>query len=641
MSEKQYSGNEIKILKGLEPVRMRPGMYIGSTSKAGLNHLVYEIVDNSVDEHINGYCDEIDIKIHSDDSIEVMDNGRGIPVDIHPTEGKSTLEVVMTVLHAGGKFDKKAYKVSGGLHGVGASVVNALSEYMETRVYKDGNIYFQRYKRGIPENDVQIIGKTDRTGTHQKFRPDPEIFEEGDVAVESYSIQNRLREIAFLNSNLKINFSDEKKQIKELFHFSGGLEEFLEYEIKKRKKIKISPPIYINGTYMHKKDEMEMQVEVEFCYTNSDEAQIISFVNNIRTIDGGEHESGFKLCLTRTMNEYAKKLNIIKEKDPNFTGEDVREGILAIIHVKMANPIFEGQTKGKLGSKYARDAVNQVVNEKLTLYLDSHNKECKTMLDRIQFASKKRLAAKKARESIKRKSVFENSTLPGKLADCTSKDPNVSEIFIVEGDSAGGNAKQARDRYYQAILPLRGKILNTEKTDFLRLLKSEQIMNIVTALGTSIGEEFNPEKLRYGKIIIMTDADVDGMHIRTLLLTFFFRYARELVENGNVYIAQPPLYRFEVDKKHFYLYTENELEKLKAQYSGKKIKVQRYKGLGEMNPDQLWETTMDIKTRKMLKIKIEDLEMVDETIDVLMGSDPSLRRNFIEENAHRVKELDV
>ncbi|MDO7977147.1 type IIA DNA topoisomerase subunit B [Oceanotoga sp. DSM 15011] len=641
MIEKSYTGNQIKVLKGLEPVRMRPGMYIGSTSKAGLNHMVYEIVDNGVDEHINGYCTELSVILNADDTVEVLDNGRGIPVDMHPTEKKSTLEVVMTVLHAGGKFDKNAYKVSGGLHGVGASVVNALSEFFEVKVFKDGDVYYQRYQRGVPDEPVKIIDKSDKSGTYIRFKPDTEIFEDEDISVESISIENRLKEIAFLNPNLVINFVDNKKGKKEKFHFSGGLKQFLDYYMKKRKKQLLTDSISITGSYLYKKGEPELQLDLELGYTNSDENTIISFVNNIRTIDGGEHEVGFKTALTRLINEYAKKHNILKEKDENFTGEDVREGMIAILHVKMANPIFEGQTKGKLGSKLARESVNNIMNEFLTIYFDSHIKETKAIIERVKVAQRRRIAAKKARDSVKRKSIFENSTLPGKLADCISRDLNESEIFIVEGDSAGGNAKQARHRNYQAILPLRGKILNAEKKDMIKLLKNEQILNITTALGTGIGEEFDISKLRYGKIIIMTDADVDGAHIRTLILTFFYRYMRELIEEGHVYIAQPPLYKYEVGKESFYLYTDEELEQKKKEYLDKKYKLQRYKGLGEMNPDQLWDTTMDREQRKMLKIKIEDLMMANEAIEILMGDDPSLRRTFIEENAYKIKELDI
>ncbi|HNY36681.1 MAG TPA: DNA gyrase subunit B [Petrotogaceae bacterium] len=641
MLDKEYNGNEIKVLKGLEPVRLRPGMYVGSTSKAGLNHLVYEIVDNSIDEYINGYCDSIKVSILKDDVIEVIDNGRGIPVDIHPTEGKSTLEVVMTVLHAGGKFDKRAYKVSGGLHGVGASVVNALSEFMEVTVYTGSDVYYQKYQRGIPVEPVKIIDQSMLTGTKVRFKPDYQIFEDGDIEVESYTIENRLKEIAYLNPPLTIEFSDEKIGKKEVYHFSGGLEEFLEYELKKKKRNKVSSMIYINGFYTYKNDEPDMYADIEFVYTDSDENDLMSYVNNIRTIDGGEHEVGFKTAITRVMNDYARKLGMLKEKDENFTGEDVREGLNAIIHVKLANPTFEGQTKGKLGSKYAREGINQIISEKLQLYFDSHQKECKVMIERVQEATKKRLAAKRARENVKRKSVFESGSLPGKLADCISKDRAISEIFIVEGDSAGGNAKQARDRNYQAILPLRGKILNVEKTDVEKLLKSEMILNIIAAIGTGISDHFSDEDLRYGKIIIMTDADVDGAHIRTLLLTLFYRYMKKLVENGNIYVAQPPLYRFETGKQYFYLFTEKELENLKEQYKDKKYSIQRYKGLGEMSAQQLWETTMDKENRKLIQIKSEDFESANAVIDILMGEDPQARRIFIETNAHKIKELDI
>ncbi|HQH33128.1 MAG TPA: DNA gyrase subunit B, partial [Petrotogaceae bacterium] len=632
---------EIKVLKGLEPVRLRPGMYVGSTSKAGLNHLVYEIVDNSIDEYINGYCDNIKVSILKDDVIEVIDNGRGIPVDMHPTEGKSTLEVVMTVLHAGGKFDKRAYKVSGGLHGVGASVVNALSEFMEVTVYTGSDVYYQKYQRGIPVEPVKIIDQSMLTGTKVRFKPDYQIFEDGDIEVETYTVENRLKEIAYLNPPLTIEFSDEKIGKKEVYHFSGGLEEFLEYELKKKKRNKVSSMIYINGFYTYKNDEPDMYADIEFVYTDSDENDLMSYVNNIRTIDGGEHEVGFKTAITRVINDYARKLGMLKEKDDNFTGEDVREGLNAIIHVKLANPTFEGQTKGKLGSKYAREGINQIVTEKLQLYFDSHQKECKAMIERVQEATKKRLAAKRARENVKRKSVFESGSLPGKLADCISKDRSISEIFIVEGDSAGGNAKQARDRNYQAILPLRGKILNVEKTDVEKLLKSEMILNIIAAIGTGISDHFKAEDLRYGKIIIMTDADVDGAHIRTLLLTLFYRYMKKLVDNGNIYVAQPPLYRFETGKQYFYLFTEKELENLKEQYKDKKYSIQRYKGLGEMSAQQLWETTMDKENRKLIQIKSEDFESANAVIDILMGEDPQARRIFIETNAHKIKELDI
>ena len=641
MLDKEYNGNEIKVLKGLEPVRLRPGMYVGSTSKAGLNHLVYEIVDNSIDEYINGYCDNIKVSILKDDVIEVIDNGRGIPVDIHPTEGKSTLEVVMTVLHAGGKFDKRAYKVSGGLHGVGASVVNALSEFMEVTVYTGSDVYYQKYQRGIPVEPVKIIDQSILTGTKVRFKPDYQIFEDGDIEVETYTVENRLKEIAYLNPPLTIEFSDEKIGKKEVYHFSGGLEEFLEYELKKKKRNKVSSMIYINGFYTYKNDEPDMYADIEFVYTDSDENDLMSYVNNIRTIDGGEHEVGFKTAITRVMNDYARKLGMLKEKDENFTGEDVREGLNAIIHVKLANPTFEGQTKGKLGSKYAREGINQIISEKLQLYFDSHQKECKVMIERVQEATRKRLAAKRARENVKRKSVFESGSLPGKLADCISKDRAISEIFIVEGDSAGGNAKQARDRNYQAILPLRGKILNVEKTDVEKLLKSEMILNIIAAIGTGISDHFSDENLRYGKIIIMTDADVDGAHIRTLLLTLFYRYMKKLVENGNIYVAQPPLYRFETGKQYFYLFTEKELENLKEQYKDKKYSIQRYKGLGEMSAQQLWETTMDKENRKLIQIKSEDFESANAVIDILMGEDPQARRIFIETNAHKIKELDI
>ncbi|AEX84717.1 DNA gyrase subunit B [Marinitoga sp. 1135] len=639
-----YSQEDIKVLKGLEPVRKRPGMYIGSIGKAGLNHLVYEIVDNSVDEYMSGFCTKIMVKINEDDTIEVMDNGRGIPVGPHPTEKKDTLEVVFTTLHAGGKFNTETYKISGGLHGVGASVVNALSEFLEVWVHRNGKIYYQKYSRGKKVTEVEILGETNKTGTHIKFKPDAEIFENGDIEVEGQIIENRLRELAFLNPGLEIEFIDEKRNKKQKFLFKEGLSEFLDYLIKKNKKAPIhESPIFGKGSFKNPRGENFSDIIVEFSmmYTRNDYPHIFSFVNNIRTVEGGEHESAFKTTLTRVMNDYAKKAGFLKEKDPNFTGEDVREGLIAILSIKLPDPVFEGQTKAKLGSKEVRAAVNDIVAEYLVKYLDSHPKDTKLIFERIKEAARARISARKAREKVKRKSIFENSPLPGKLADCTSNNLDESELFIVEGNSAGGNAKTARDRNFQAILPLRGKIINVEKHDIERLMKNEQVANIISAIGTGIGENFDISKLRYGKIIIMTDADVDGAHIRTLLLALFYRFMPELLKAGRIYAAQPPLYKFKSGKFEKYLYSDAELEELKKEFEGKKYSLQRYKGLGEMNSDQLWETTMNPEKRKLIQINIDDIVETEEILEILMGSDPSARREFIEEHALKVKELDI
>ncbi|KAF2956382.1 DNA topoisomerase subunit B [Marinitoga sp. 38H-ov] len=637
----QYSQENIKVLKGLEPVRKRPGMYIGSIGKAGLNHLVYEIVDNSVDEYMNGFCSKIIVKINEDDSIEVMDNGRGIPVGPHPTEKKDTLEVVFTTLHAGGKFDSATYKISGGLHGVGASVVNALSEYLEVWVYRNGKIYYQKYSRGNRLTDVEILGETNKTGTYIKFKPDSEIFENGDIEVEGQIIENRLRELAFLNPGLEIEFIDGKRNKKNNFKYENGISEFLDFLVKRNKKNPIHDiPIFGKGAVKNpRKGYSDIIVEFSMMYTRNDFPHIYSYVNNIRTIEGGEHESAFKSTLTRIINDYAKSHGFLKEKEENFTGEDVREGLIAILSVKLPDPVFEGQTKAKLGSKEVRTAVNDVLSEYLIKYLDSHPKDTKMIFERIKEAARARINARKARDKVKRKSIFENSPLPGKLADCTSTNLDETELFIVEGNSAGGNAKSARDRNFQAILPLRGKIINVEKHDIERLLKNEQVSNIISAIGTGIGDNFNIDKLRYGKIIIMTDADVDGAHIRTLLLALFFRFMPELIKAGRIYAAQPPLYKFKSGKFEKYLYTDEELEAMKKEYP--KYTLQRYKGLGEMNADQLWETTMNPEKRKLLKINIEDLVETEEILEILMGSDPSARREFIEEHALKIKELDI
>ncbi|ONN27451.1 DNA gyrase subunit B [Thermosipho affectus] len=625
-----YNAQNIKVLKGLEPVRQRPGMYIGSTGKAGLHHLVYEIVDNSIDEALQGYCDTIYVTIFEDGSVEIEDNGRGIPVDIHPETGKSALEVVMTTLHAGGKFSKDSYKVSGGLHGVGASVVNALSEWLEVEVHREGKIYYQKYQRGVPLTEVKIIGNTEKRGTIVRFKPDSEIF--STVEFDSDTILIRLRELAFLNPQVTIVFKDERENIEKTYHFTGGLKEFVNYLSKGAKSL--HEPILVSGEYNG------IKVDVCFQYTASDFEKIYSFVNNIRTVDGGTHVTGFKTAFTRVVNELGKKTGQLK-KD-TLRGEDVREGIVAIVSVLMSKtPEFEGQTKSKLGNEEVQEAVAKVVREKLLEYFDNSESTLKIIIQKALEAKKAREAAKHAREMIKRKSVFGSSSLPGKLADCITKKMEESELFIVEGDSAGGSAKQARDRNFQAILPLRGKILNVEKSGWLKLLKNEQIRDIITALGTGIGDDFDTSKLRYGKIIIMTDADVDGAHIRTLLLTLFYRYMRKLIDDGKIYIAQPPLYRVNMGRKSYYFYSDEELEDFKESIKDKKIEIQRYKGLGEMNPQQLWETTMDPENRKLLKVQIEDAEEADELFEMLMGSDTESRKEFIFRHALQVKEIDI
>jgi len=625
-----YSAQNIKVLKGLEPVRQRPGMYIGSTGKAGLHHLVYEIVDNSIDESLQGYCDTIKVTIFKDGSVEVEDNGRGIPVDIHPETGKSALEVVMTTLHAGGKFSKDSYKVSGGLHGVGASVVNALSQWLEVEVHRDGKVYYQRYERGTPTCEVKIIGETEKRGTIVRFKPDPLIFSTTDFDTDT--ILMRLRELAFLNPNITIHFKDERNNTERTFHYTGGIKEFVSHLSKGSKSL--HEPVYISGEYE------KIKVEVSFQYTDSDFEKIYSFVNNIRTVDGGTHVTGFKSAFTRVVNELGRKTGQLK-KD-SLRGDDVREGMVAVISVLMSStPEFEGQTKSKLGNEEVQEAVAKVVREKLLEFFETNENTLKIIIQKALEAKKAREAAKHAREMVKRKSVFGSSSLPGKLADCITKKLEESELFIVEGDSAGGSAKQARDRNFQAILPLRGKILNVEKSSWLKLLKNEQVRDIITALGVGIGDDFDIKKLRYGKIIIMTDADVDGAHIRTLLLTLFYRYMKELIEEGRIYIAQPPLYKLTVGKDHYYFYSDEELEDFKKTLEDKKYEIQRYKGLGEMNPEQLWETTMDPNTRKLLKVSIEDAETADELFEMLMGSDTESRKEFIFRHALSVKEIDV
>lgn len=632
---KKYDEKQIRVLKGLAPVRKRPGMYIGNTSSQGLHHLVWEVVDNSIDEALAGRCDTIQVMINSDNSVTVIDNGSGIPVGIHPDEGRSTVEIVMTYLHAGGKFDDEGYKFSGGLHGVGVSVVNALSEWLIVEVKREGKIHTQKYVRGVPVSDLQVIGVTDETGTKVTFKPDTEIFTETtefDYAI----LQNRLQELAFLNRGVKIILIDERDEKKrsEEFQFDGGIRSFVEY-LNRNREVLHSPPIYIEGT------RDTTQIEAALQYNDSFSARIQSFANNIHTHEGGTHESGFKSALTRVINDYARRNNLLKDQESNLTGDDVREGITAVISVKISDPQFEGQTKTKLGNSEVRTATEQLITEHLQSYLEENPIVAKRVIGKAITASRAREAARKARELTRRKNALEVSSLPGKLADCTSKDPSNSELYIVEGDSAGGTAKQGRDRMFQAILPLKGKILNVEKARLDRALSNDEIRTIITALGTGIGEDFSIEKARYHKVIIMTDADVDGSHIRTLLLTFFYRYMRPLIDNGYVFIAQPPLYKITQGKTVRYAYNEKMKVEAISQMEGKgKIDIQRYKGLGEMNATQLWETTMDPDSRTLLQVSLQDAQDADEIFEMLMGDRVEPRRNFIQAFANRAN-LDV
>ena len=628
-----YGASQIQVLEGLEAVRKRPGMYIGSTSERGLHHLVWEIVDNSIDEALAGYCDHIEITIEKDNSISVTDNGRGIPVDIQEKVGKPAVEVILTVLHAGGKFDSDTYKVSGGLHGVGASVVNALSESLEVYVHRDGKLYYQDYKRGVPQSELSVIGETDLTGTKIHFKPDSEIFETLEFSYDS--LVNRTRELAYLNKKLRISIEDKRTdEEKDSFYYEGGIRESVEYLNRTREAL--HEPIY---------GENEIDnVVVEFAiqYNDGFNSNIYSFANNIHTMEGGTHEQGFKTALTRVINDYARKNNLYKESDPNLIGEDVREGLTAIVSIKHSDPQFEGQTKTKLGNSEVSQITNSAFSEKFTQFLFENPRVAKQIVEKGLMASRARIAAKKAREVTRRKNALEVSSLPGKLADCSSKDPSKGELYIVEGDSAGGSAKQGRDRHFQAILPLRGKIINVEKARLDKILSNNEIRMMITALGTGIGEEFDISLARYHKVVIMTDADVDGAHIRTLLLTFFYRYMRPLVEHGYVYIAQPPLYKIQQGKKVYYTYTDKEMEEVLDELpQSPKPGLQRYKGLGEMNPSQLWETTMNPETRTMLQVTLEDAMEADEVFDVLMGDHVEPRRDFIEKNAQYVKNLDI
>lgn len=627
-----YNASRIQVLEGLEAVRRRPGMYIGSTSVKGLHHLVYEIVDNSIDEVINGFCDRINVSINADGSVTVEDNGRGIPVDIHPKEKKSALEVVMTILHAGGKFDNEGYKVSGGLHGVGASVVNALSEETEVWVRSKGKVYYQRYHKGKPDEPVKIIGTTDGTGTTTRFKPDPEIFETCEFSFDL--LTHRLREMAFLNRGVKIVLKEEKSGRESVFHYTGGIISFVEHLNKTK------DPIHKEIIYICKKVDTN-EIEAAIQYNDSYVETIFSFANNINTYEGGTHLSGFRSALTRTLNEYARKFNLIKENEPSLSGEDVREGLTAVINVKLRNPQFEGQTKTKLGNSEMRGIVETSVNEGLTDFFEENPLVAKKILEKCLLAAKAREAARKAKELTRRKSALESSSLPGKLADCSFREPELSELYLVEGDSAGGSAKQGRDRRFQAILPLRGKILNVEKASLDKVLANEEIKAMITALGTGFGEDFDISKLRYHKIITMTDADVDGSHIRTLLLTFFYRFMTPLIEKGHVYIAQPPLYQVKQNKNEYYAYSDQELEELLKKIGRQNITVQRYKGLGEMNAEQLWETTMNPEHRTILQVTLEDAIEADQTFSMLMGDKVEPRREFIQSHAAEVRNLDI
>ncbi|MBW3022953.1 DNA topoisomerase (ATP-hydrolyzing) subunit B [Candidatus Woesearchaeota archaeon] len=624
---KDYGAEKIQVLGGLEAVRKRPGMYIGSTGPDGLHHLVYEVVDNSIDEALAGFCNKIGVIIKKDGRITVIDNGRGIPVEIHSKFNKSALEIVMTKLHAGGKFDSEAYKVSGGLHGVGVSVVNALSIELEIWVKRDGKIYYQKYKQGNPIEDVKIVGDTEESGTKVTFLPDPEIFTTTEFHFDT--LASRLRELAFLNKGVKIILSDERTEKKAVFFYEGGIVEFVEH-INKNKK-----PLH--KVVYFEKEKNDTVVEIAIQYNDSYNENVFAFVNNINTKEGGTHVTGFRTALTRVFNDYASQKKI---GDLKLSGDDVREGLAAVISLKMRDPQFEGQTKAKLGNSEIKGLVDSVVYEKLKEHLEENPSEAKLVVEKCINAAKAREAARKARELTRRKGALDSFSLPGKLADCSEKDPSKCELYLVEGDSAGGSAKQGRSRETQAILPLRGKILNVEKARLNKIFANNEIVTMVTALGTSIGEEFNISKLRYHKVIIMTDADVDGSHIRTLLLTFFFRYMNELIEQGHVYIAQPPLYKVKKGKQAKYAYNEEE-KNAALKELGEGADIQRYKGLGEMNPQQLWETTMDPETRSLLQVTLEDAVAADKIFTVLMGEEVGPRRAFIQKHAKEVVNLDV
>ena len=634
-NKQSYDESQIQVLEGLEAVRKRPGMYIGSTSSRGLHHLVYEIVDNSIDEALAGFCKNIEVAINEDNSITVVDDGRGMPVGIHPKMGKATVEVIMTVLHAGGKFGGGGYKVSGGLHGVGASVVNALSEYCEVTVKREGFIWQQKYSRGNVLCDLTKIGESDEHGTKVLFKPDHEIFE--DTVFDFEVLASRLRELAFLNKGIAITLTDKREgeERVEKFHYEGGIKEFVSY-LNRNKEVLHESPIYVEG----EKDGIIAEIALQ--YNDGYNENLYSFANNIDTIEGGTHLAGFKSALTRAINDYAKRFGHIKDNDKNLSGDDAREGLTAVVSVKISEPQFEGQTKTKLGNSEVRGVVDSIVAEGVSIFLEENPAVGKIIIDKALMAARARDAARKARE-LTRKSVLERSTLPGKLADCSSKDPMECEIYIVEGNSAGGSAKQGRNRKFQAILPLRGKILNVEKQRLDRILNSDTIRSMITAFGAGIGKDFDEAKLRYNRIIIMTDADVDGAHIRTLLLTFFYRYMRPLIDGGHVYIAQPPLYKVSKGKREEYAYTDEDLDKILEEFGGKdnSINIQRYKGLGEMNANQLWDTTMDPEHRILLKATVEDAIAADEIFTILMGDKVEPRREFIQKNANKVSNLDI
>ena len=631
--EGDYGANQIQILEGLEAVRKRPGMYIGSTSARGLHHLVYEVVDNSIDEALAGYCTHIEVTIHKDNSITVTDNGRGIPVDMHES-GKPAVEVVLTVLHAGGKFGGSGYKVSGGLHGVGVSVVNALSTNMEVKVKRDGKIHEITFEKGVTKEPLKVVGRTDETGTLVHFVPDAEIFDE--TVYDYDTLRHRLRELSFLNRGITIILTDERPEEvrQETFYFEGGISSFVEH-LNRNKEVINPEPVYFNGT----KDTTVVEIALQ--YNTSYSENIYSFVNNINTEEGGTHLAGFKSALTRAANDFARRQGIIKNNEDNLVGEDIREGLTCVISIKLREPQFEGQTKTKLGNSEVRGIVDSIVSEGLSEYFEENPVISKKIIEKSIMASRAREAARKARELTRRKNALEVSSLPGKLADCSVKDPEQAEIYLVEGDSAGGSAKQGRDRRFQAILPLRGKILNVEKARLDKILNNEEIRTMITAFGSGIGSEFDITKRRYGKIIIMTDADVDGAHIRTLLLTFFYRYMRPLIENGHVYIAQPPLYQIRKGRSHWYTYSDEELAQKLDEIGRDGITVQRYKGLGEMNPEQLWETTMDPEKRTVLQVHLREAEEADSIFTILMGDKVEPRRQFIEANAGKVRNLDL
>ncbi len=629
-----YDASKITVLEGLEAVRKRPGMYIGSTDVRGLHHLVFEVVDNGIDEALAGACDHIQVTIDKENVVTVVDNGRGIPVDVHKQTGKSALEVVMTKLHAGAKFGQGGYKVALGLHGVGVSAVNALSEWLEVSVRRDGQIYRQKYARGVPKSEVKPVGKypkDQRTGTTVSFIPDKQIFKDIDYKFDV--LAQRFREMAFLTRGLTISFRDERDGRAMTFYFEGGITSFVRYLNKNRG--------VLHAPFMVSRQINGSQIEAAIQYTDAYGESVYTFANNINTVDGGTHLTGFRSAITRTLNDYARKSNILKENDPNLTGDDVREGLTAIVSVKLEEPQFESQTKAKLGNAEVKTQVESVITESFSGFLEEHSREAKSIIDKCLTSARAREAARQARDLVIRKSALESTSLPGKLADCSEKDSERSELYIVEGDSAGGSAKQGRDRKFQAILPLRGKIMNVEKSRLDKMLQNEEIRAMITAIGTGVGDGFDLTNLRYGRVIIMTDADVDGAHIRTLLLTFFFRYMEGLIEHGHLYIAQPPLYKVKVGKTEQYVFDDKDLDTFKKKNKSDKIDLQRYKGLGEMNPEQLWETTMNPETRTMLQVSLEDAAEADRTFEMLMGSEVAPRKRFIQTHAKSVRNLDI